>query len=622
MGLDVSAMEMESRLRGDDDTMGTGVISLAANTPPFVLLDDARAVGAAAARLFVDPIQHLTADSAADIPALLANLRDARARGLHAAGYIAYDAGTGFASAARAPASGAAGIAPVAWFGLFAHIERVDADAVPALLPDPASAWLGAPAPGIARADYDAAIARVLELIRAGDIYQANLTFAATVPLLGNPLAVYARLRRTARAGYGGFIWTGRQAIASLSPELFFGLRGRAVMARPMKGTARRDADPSRDAALAADLASDPKQRAENLMIVDLIRNDLSRLAAPGSVAVPQLFRVESFPTIHQLVSDVTATLPEGADAVDVLAAAFPCGSITGAPKVRAMEVIAEVEAGPRGLYTGSIGFIEAGGDAAFNVAIRTLVFPAAPPLPDASIQATLGLGSGIVADSEAGAEWRECLAKGAFVVAAGGGFDLIETMRFDPVEGILRLDGHFARLKSSAEKFDFVFDRHAARNALQAATFRLKQAARVRLRVSPRGALAVEVSPMPVFADVPVPVRIVPLPVAGDDFRLRHKTSAREFYDDARHDAGAAEVAFVNAEGFVTEGSMTNIFVEREGRLLTPPAELGLLPGVLRAELIARGQAVESHLRSADLADGFFIGNAVRGLVPARLAE
>ena len=613
---------MDSRLRGNDEVGGVNIPLPHSNAAPFVLLDDARVTGAAPARLFVDAVDVLTAELAADVPVLLARLRAARSHGLHAAGYIAYDAGTGFANAARAPLASEAGIAPLAWFGLFERIDRIDADTVADLLPDPAGGWLGAPQPQVDRADYGAMIGHVLEQIRAGDIYQANLTFAATVPVAGNPLAIYARLRSTARAGYGGFIWTGDQAIASLSPELFFSLRNRTIMARPMKGTAPRGHDPATDAALAADLASDPKQRAENLMIVDLIRNDLSRIAAPGSVRVPHLFRVETFPTIHQLVSDVTADLPEDADAIDILAAAFPCGSITGAPKMRAMEIIAAVEPAPRGLYTGSIGFIEAGGDAAFSVAIRTLVFPPTSPLQGAANQATLGLGSGIVADSDAASEWRECLAKGAFVAAAGGGFDLIETMRFDPVDGVMRLDAHFARLKSSAERFGFRFDRHAARNSLQTATFRLKTAARIRLRLSPGGAVAIEVTPVPAFAEVPVPVRIAPLRVAADDFRLRHKTSARDFYDEARLGSGAAEVAFVNAEGFVTEGSMTNIFVERDGKLLTPPAELGLLPGVLRAELIERGQAVESHLRTADLESGFFIGNAVRGLVPAQLTE
>lgn len=562
------------------------------------------------------------------MPALLLALRNARSRGLHAAGYLSYDAGTGFAAAARAPAPAAAepALHPIAWFGLFETIERIDADEVPLLLPDPAAGWLGQPEPQVSRADYGAMIARALALIEAGDIYQANLTFAACVPAAGNPLAVYARLRQTSRAGYGGFLWTGERAIASLSPELFISLRGQAVMARPMKGTASRDSDAGRDAALAAQLAEDPKQRAENLMIVDLIRNDLSRIAAPGSVEVPELFRVETFPTIHQLVSDVTATLTPEADAIDLLGAAFPCGSITGAPKVRAMEIIADLEAGPRGLYTGSIGFIEASGDAAFNVAIRTLEFPGPEAesslLPGAPIKATLGLGSGIVADSKAASEWQECLAKGGFVAEAAGGFDLIETMRFDPVEGVLRLDGHFARLKASAERFGFIFDRHAARNALQAATFRLNKAARIRLHLAPRGTLAIEVTPLPNFGELPVKVRAVALPVADDDFRLRHKTSARDFYDDARIASGADEVAFISAEGFVTEGSMTNIFVNRGDVLLTPPAELGLLPGVLRAELIERGRAVESHLRIADLVDGFFIGNAVRGLVPAMLAE
>ncbi|WP_197411730.1 MULTISPECIES: aminodeoxychorismate synthase component I [unclassified Sphingopyxis] len=588
--------------------------------PPFVLLDDARTVGAVPARLLRDPVEILRADSAAEVPALLDALEGAGRRGLHAAGYLAYEGGKGLAPAWRGAPQGGEGDAPLGWFGLFEGVERIAAEAVPDLLPDPASCWIGAVEPGIARADYEAAVAAVLDYIRAGDIYQANLTFRAAVAVLGDPLAVYARLRRTARAGYGGFVWTGERAIASLSPELFFALRGREAIARPMKGTAARRVDAEADAAAARQLATDPKQRAENLMIVDLIRNDLSRVAAPGSVAVPDLFRVESFPTIHQLVSDVTATLPTDKGAVDVLRAAFPCGSITGAPKVRAMEIIDELEVGPRGLYTGSIGFIEPGGDAAFNVAIRTLLFPPLTGLQETPIRATLGLGSGIVADSLPSEEWHECLAKGEFVGAARESFDLIETMHFDPVDGVQRLEGHLARMKASAAVLGFTFDRHGARNSLQSATFRLRSAARVRMRLAPSGALAIEVSPLPRLAELPVPVAVRPAPMAADDFRLVHKTSLRALYDEARTEAGADEVVFVDEPGFVTEGSWSNIFVEREGVLLTPPASLGLLPGVLRAELIEKGRAVESHLRLADLADGFFIGNSLRGLVPARL--
>jgi len=589
--------------------------------PPFVLLDDARAEGAAAARLFVRPVEILTACSAVEVPALLSALEAAQGRGLHAAGYLAYEAGKGLAPAWRGTVEEDAGDAPVGWFGLFETVERIAANRVADLLPDPASAWTGKVAPRVARADYLAAVEAVLDLIRAGDIYQANLTFRADVPVLGNPLAVHARLRRTARAGYGGVIWTGERAIVSHSPELFFALRRGEVMARPMKGTAARLADPDADAVAARALAEDPKQRAENLMIVDLIRNDLSRVAVPGSVAVPDLYRVESFPTIHQLVSDVSARLPEGVGAVDVLRAAFPCGSITGAPKVRAMEIIDALEGDARGLYTGSIGFIEPGGDAAFNVAIRTLVLPQSG-LRDNVPCATLGLGSGIVADSVPAEEWRECLAKGEFVGAAGESFDLIETMFFDPVEGVQRLEGHLARMKASAEALGFTFDRHGARNSLQSATFRVRSAARVRMRLAPSGALAVEVSPLPRLAELPVPVAVRPAPMAADDFRLAHKTSQRAAYDAARRESGAAEVVFVDEPGFVTEGSWSNVFVEREGQLLTPPLALGLLPGVLRAELIEKGRAVESHLRLADLDDGFFIGNSLRGLIPARLAD
>lgn len=271
------------------------------NSPPFVLLDDARTDGAAWARLFVDPIEVLTAASAADVPELLAELEAAVARGLHVAGFLAYEAGKGLGTAWRGAVDGVVGAMPLGWFGLFTGVQRIDSDHVADLLSDPASAWIGCVTPRIDRADYVAAVEAVLAYIRAGDIYQANLTFRADVPVAGDPLAVYARLRQTARAGYGGFIWTGEQAIASLYPELFFALRGREVIARPMKGTATRLADGAADAALARALAKDPKQRAENLMIVDLIRNDLSRVAAPGSVAVPDLFRVESFPTVHQL---------------------------------------------------------------------------------------------------------------------------------------------------------------------------------------------------------------------------------------------------------------------------------------------------------------------------------
>ncbi|RYD53838.1 MAG: aminodeoxychorismate synthase component I [Sphingomonadales bacterium] len=572
-------------------------------TPPFVLLDDARP-GGAGARLYHTMQGAIRADTPDRVDRALKAMRAYHDHNMHLAGFMTYEAAAGLEDhAATLPAPG-----PCVWFGVFGRCDT-DVD-VEALLPDPAGAWAGAPVPRISRGEYESQFARVEELIHAGDIYQANLTFRADLPFAGHPAALYALLRKRAGAGYGALIATGEQWILSLSPELFFMLdNGGDLVVRPMKGTARRGASAAEDEDIAASLRDDPKQRAENLMIVDLMRNDLSRIAYPGTVRVPELFRVERYPTVHQMVSTVTATPGDQVGAVEALAGLFPCGSVTGAPKLRAMEVIAEVEGTPRGIYTGAIGRIDPDGDVAFNVAIRTLT------IDPGATSATLGLGSGVVADSTAEEEWAECLAKGAFVTAGEPPFDLIETMRFDPEAGIELLERHLARMKASARTFGFEFDRHAARNELQAATFRLRAPARVRLLLAPSGAVAIGIAPLPEAPEGPATAAILPLQVAPDDFRLFHKTSRRSFYARV---PDAFETLYVDAEGYLTEGSFTSIFVDRGGVLVTPPLGRGLLPGVLRAELLESGRAVEGDLTPADLAGGFLIGNALRGLVSA----
>ena len=567
---------------------------------PFVLLDDARADGAPA-RLYHRPVEVLRTDAATEVRPLLDRVRAGVARGLSAAGYLSYEAAPAFEPTLAERASPL----PLLWFGLFDGWEDID---VVAALPDPAGARVSPPVPAINRAEYDRRIVEVLALIAAGDLYQANLTFQAAVPFAGDPLALYAAVRTRARAGWGGIVATGTDTILSFSPELFFAIEDGRITCRPMKGTARADAPDA-----GARLAADPKQRAENLMIVDLLRNDLSRVAAPGSVAVPELFTVERYPTVLQMTSTVTARLAPGRDAVDLLAAAFPCGSITGAPKLRAITALDAIEGAPRGVYTGSIGRIDPDGAAQFNVAIRTLHVQ--------GNTAKMGLGGGIVADSKPDDEWQEALDKGAFLTAGQRAVDLIETMAFDPLDGIALLDRHLARMKDSADALGFRFDRHGARNELQAATFRLRERRRVRLLLAGSGAIAIEVGPPPVWPAAPVPVAIVPLPVPTSDYRLRHKTSDRGFYDDARRAAGTAEVVFTDRDGRLTEGSFTSVFVRRDGVLLTPPLARGLLPGVLRAELIETGRAVERDLTTADLSGGFLIGNALRGLTPAIVA-
>jgi para-aminobenzoate synthetase/4-amino-4-deoxychorismate lyase len=572
---------------------------------PFVLLDDARDRDASPARLYANPVEIIQTRDPAAVPALLERLS-----GGHWAGFISYEAGHALEPRLGTPRLPAE---PLLWFGRFEGYAELAAEDVPALLPDPASGWLGRPRPDISFGDYAHVLGQVQEWISAGDIYQANLTLRASVSTTGHPLALYAGMRGRAKAGYGGVIWTGEDWFLSLSPELFFALHDGHLTTKPMKGTTRRKLDPAEDEAAKAELRAHPKQRAENLMIVDLLRNDLSRVAQAGSVRVPKLFEVETYPTIHTMISVVTGELQPGLAVPDVLKAIFPCGSVTGAPKIRAMEIIDAVEAAPRGIYTGSIGRIDPNGDAAFNVAIRTL------HLRDGDNRARLGLGGGIVADSQLGDEWDECRAKGRFV-ADPRHFDLIETMRFDPHQGIALLERHLLRMKESARAFDFEFDRHAARNELQAATFRLDAAHRIRLMLSRSGQIAIEIGDLPPAPAEPVRVALAPLPVDAADFRLRHKTSDRAFYDAARAASGAFEVAFTDADGGLTEGSFTSIFVEREGRLLTPPVSRGLLPGVLRAELIESGKAEEQDLRAEDLKQGFFIGNALRGLIRARL--
>ncbi|GAA0488246.1 aminodeoxychorismate synthase component I [Parasphingorhabdus litoris] len=584
---------------------------------PFILLDDARGEGEAVpARLYRNPVEIVEARTADDLDAALDKLAKAKERGLHAAGYMSYEAGMALEDrlAAHLPADRPC---PLAWFGLFEDYSICQPDDVIAQLPDPKGAWLGKLKPSVTRDEYDRAFAQVKDYIIAGDIYQANLTFRADARHAGHPLALYAAIRDRAKAGYGGVIFDGQNWMLSFSPELFFAIKDGRITAKPMKGTAVRVSDANADAAVRAELQSDPKQRAENLMIVDLLRNDLSRVAEPGSVQVPDLFHVETYPTIHQMTSTVTANLAAGQDVTTLLRQIYPCGSITGAPKIRAMEIINELETDQRGIYCGSIGRIDANGDAAFNVAIRTLY------LETDQETLSIGLGSGIVADSVGGDEWLECLAKGRFAAvdrSGSEGVDLIETMAFDPERGILRLEAHLERMKASAAALEFEFDRHAARNTIQAITFHQDRPAKVRLMLSRSGAIAIELRAMPDPLTEPVPVRLAPMTAHPQDYRLHHKTSDRSVYAAPDIDS-ATHPLFHDSDGYLTEGAIWNIFVKRDGKLLTPPLSRGLLPGILRRELLESGEAIEADLQAGDLDSGLYVGNSLRGLVKAELA-
>jgi para-aminobenzoate synthetase/4-amino-4-deoxychorismate lyase len=595
-----------------------------ADRQPFVLLDDARASGAVDAHVYDAPRQIFVARRADEVADVLAAADAARqAEGGTLAGYIAYEAGLALEPKLRGLAdarSGAAG--PLVWLGLFDDVQILPADTVPDWLAarSKGTASLGPLDPQLSPGGYEQAFNALQEAIQAGDVYQANLTLPLAGSYRGDPIALYAALRPAAQAGYGGMVFDGAHWLLSLSPELFFSLRGDAAKVKPMKGTRPRGQDEAADAALAQELAGSVKDKAENLMIVDLMRNDLSRVAVAGSVQVEAPFAVESYPTVHQMVSTVQAQLQPGKSAADLVRAIFPCGSITGAPKIRAMELIDQTERDARGPYCGAIGRIDANGDAAFNVAIRTLRLT---PVENNQGKAVLGVGSAIVADSEAMPEWRESILKGGFARQQAGGFDLIESMRFDPDTGMEFLEFHLERMKTSAAELGFSFDRHQTRNQIQALCFELEGPAKIRLLLARSGAIALEAQELGEPPGEPLECIVLPMPVDSGDWRLRHKTSDRGFYQGAlsvAHGEDAQEALLLRDDGLLTEGSWTNIFVERDGILLTPPADLGLLPGILRRSLIEAGKARVTNLQIADLEQGFLLGNAVRGLMKAKL--
>ncbi len=601
----------------------------------FVLLDDARAPGggAADALVYANPRDIFVAHRPEDVARVLEEADTARRSGGELAGYIAYEAGLALEPklALSADMRGGAG-GPLVWFGLFNRPERIAASDVPAWLAAHSSgtASIGPLEPQLSVGGYETCFETLREAIHAGDIYQANLTYPLAGSYRGDPIALYASLRSAASAGYGGIVFDGSHWLLSFSPELFVALSDGEAKAKPMKGTRPRASDPAADAAMKEELAHSVKDKAENLMIVDLMRNDLSRVAVPGSVRVDAPFAVESYPTVHQMVSSVRAQLAPDTSAMDLVRALFPCGSITGAPKIRAMELIGDVERDARGPYCGAIGRIGAadkdgGGVAAFNVAIRSLRLT---PIENDQGTAVLGVGSAIVADSEPLAERRECEVKAGFARQSSPdhsapAFDLIETMAFDPEIGIAMLELHLARMKRSAAALGFEFDRHAARNQIQALCFELEEPVKLRLLTARSGATALETQPMPRPFEDAIAVVALPNPLDQSDWRLAHKTSDRGFYEEALGAAkalGGSEALLVRDDGLVCEGSYTNVFVERDGILLTPPASLGLLPGILREYLIEKEQAREAELTLDDLTDGFQLGNAVRGLFQAKL--
>ena len=592
-------------------------------TPPFVLLED-RLTPEAPAKLYRDPVNIIRCSAPEAVEAALASIETALSQGLHAAGTLAYELGHVLEGrlAARLPARRSASLVEV---GLFTRPLSFSPTEL-----DEALAARGAPPPirdlraGRDRPTHVAMVRRLLAAIAGGEVYQANLTFPMHFAYDGDPLRLYAALRVRQPTAHAAVVALGDGWTLSVSPELFLRVRDGEVESRPMKGTIARAGDRALDEAAAASLRADPKQRAENIMIVDLLRNDLSRIAATGSVKAPHLLTVETYPDLHTLTSTITARLRSGVSPREILKAAFPCGSIVGAPKIAAAELLSEVEGDERGVYTGAIGAFAPNGDVQLNVAIRTLRLS-----PDGS--GSYGVGGGIVADSDPDAEYDEALLKARPLQDLARDYQLIETLRWSRAAGLVRVAEHLDRMQGSAGALAFRFDRAAidADLSLRAAAWALTSPTdrRIRLLLQRGGEFSVDDAAFAAPDHSPLQLGIADNRLdAGDPFN-RHKTTLRSAYDAAATQAALAgwdEAVLINRGGRVADACRHTIFARLDGRLATPPLAAGALPGVLRACLLRTGRAVEAPLSEADLrsAEALFVGNSLRGLQPAALLD
>ncbi len=603
------------------------------NTTPFLLLEDnLSAADETGALLFSDPVSLISCRQPAECGKCLRDLDHALAEGYYIAGWISYEAAAGFEARLQTPDLSFSG-EPLIWFGVFREPEFLTKNQITNTL---AAHSEDRPAQALAvnlrasetEESYLKALDAIQTHLAAGDIYQANYTFRLLFDLIGDPVSFYARLREAQPVGYGAYIDTGAWRIISRSPELFIARSKDKLIARPMKGTAARGLTLVEDQKISRDLAADEKSQAENLMIVDLIRNDLSSVANAGPVQTKNLFRVKRFPTLFQMTTDIEAEVPNSTRFSDSLAALFPCGSVTGAPKLSAMEILRKLERQPRGIYTGAIGYAAPDGAFCFNVPIRTLI-------SGEKGECHMGIGSGVVADSDPALEYQECRLKARFLTSGMPRFDLIETLLWRPNEGYRLFDLHMKRLAASARYFDFQFRRNYIASELEnaAADLHPPDKFRVRLLLSRSGNVSVTAQPIKQQATAgtePDLIRLHPVPVNRDDPFLYHKTTRRQFYDTARRDArenhGCDDVIFQNRQGQLTETAIANLFIRRGGLLLTPPVDSGLLPGTFRESLLkSSGRTVrEKILTVEDLldCDEILTASSVRGLCPVRLSR
>jgi para-aminobenzoate synthetase/4-amino-4-deoxychorismate lyase len=538
---------------------------------------------------FDNPCRIYSTSNPAEVLPLLREMEAAvNEHKLHAAGFISYEAAPAF-DPALTVLHDPSGF-PLMWFGLYQEPTSWSPRAPAPLSTETPPPWV----PSLSRDEYAQALGRIRQYLFNGETYQVNYTFRLTRPFKQDPLTLFENLIHAQGAHYSAFIDIGDFTICSASPELFFRLDGSHLESRPMKGTMKRGLTPQEDLLNARALQHSPKDQSENVMIVDMIRNDMGRVAEKGQVTVEKLFTVERYPTVWQMTSTVSASTQ--ASLCEILTALFPCASITGAPKPRTMALIAREETAPRRIYTGAIGYLAPDRQAQFNVAIRTVLIDKTRHV------AEYGVGGGIVWDSVSANEYEECWAKAKVLTESPEEFQLLETLLWTPDKGIFLLERHLKRLEESAEYFGFAVCIGKIRGELLA--LKLDGVNRIRILVSRSGALTLESGPFdPAAAKVPVRVRLAQRPIDISNRFLYHKTTCRQAYEDAKTNLGDCDdVLLWNPAGELTESTIANLVVELDGDLLTPPVECGLLAGTFRAELLLQGEIKEAVIRIEDL--------------------
>lgn len=529
-------------------------------------------------------------------------------KGYYAAGYLSYESAPAFDSAFQVRSGG---VIPLLWFAVFREPSREK------LHPNENSFHVTDWEPDIRKEQYESAIASIHNAIQQGETYQVNYTMRLLANIEGNPFSFYQKLSQRQRANYTAYLDIGRYQILSISPELFFHLEGNKITTKPMKGTTRRGRYWTEDQTKREELRSSEKERAENVMIVDLIRNDLGRIAKTGSVTVPKLFEVETYPTVHQMTSTVTAELSEKTGLVEILQALFPCGSITGAPKVSTMKWIADLEVSPREIYCGTIGYLTPKGEAVFNIPIRTVL------LDSQTNKATYGVGGGVTWDSTSEGEYEEAFSKARFLVEEQPVFSLLESIRLENANYSL-LDSHMKRMNESALYFGFLFDRGRVEDALEEFRLRKPQGIyKVRVLARPDGNVEVEGEEIS-DGNGHVLVCLAKEPIDSSNRFLFHKTTNRDVYDHHRQQLSDDEydVLLWNENRELTEFTIGNLVIEMNGKKWTPKQSSGLLAGTFRQHLLDRGEIEERNLTLEELqkADNIWLINSVRGWIQVKL--